>query len=42
MVSKAYGTKRGDGARIFLPMAGFKSVVTRLPGSPTSPNYGTK
>jgi hypothetical protein len=34
MVDQAYATERGDGAQIFLPVAGFKSPVTQLPGSP--------
>ena len=34
MVGKACGTERGDGAQVFLPMAGFKSAVARLPDSP--------
>jgi hypothetical protein len=42
MVGKAYGTERGDGAQIFLPMAGFKSAVTRLSGSPEQRSNVTK
>jgi len=42
MAGRAYGTERGDGAQIFLPMAGFKSAVTRLPGSPEQRSDVTK